>query len=59
MSEQTKWWQLFIYYNPLDPRTIVPRQFGIGITFNFAKPIPKIIALAFFVFIVLHLLSIV
>jgi uncharacterized membrane protein len=57
LSNQTRWWQLFIYYNPSDPRSIVPRRSGLGITLNFAKPIPKVIAIALFIFIILHSLS--
>ena len=58
LKNQTKWWQYLIYYDPNDERNIVPRRFGVGITFNFARPLPKIIAAAFILYIVLHKLLI-
>ena len=32
-------WHGLVYVNPADPRLVVPKRFGIGWTFNFAKPI--------------------
>jgi Predicted membrane protein len=54
-----KWWQLLIYYNPNDPRTIVPKRIGIGYTLNFARPISKAVMLGLLVAIILHLLSVI
>jgi uncharacterized membrane protein len=42
-NEPKNWkWGIF-YFNPDDPRSMVPKSVGIGWTFNFAHPISKIV----------------
>jgi uncharacterized membrane protein len=36
-------WRGVLYVNPGDPRLVVPKRWGIGWTFNFAKPIAWVI----------------
>ena len=51
-------WKWGIYYNPDDPRSIVPKQIkSLGWTFNFAKPgaiIFTIILIVWVVFIIAY-----
>jgi uncharacterized membrane protein len=54
LTEKKGWHFLFIYYNPQDPRTVVSKQSGAGITFNFAKPFPKLFILLIVVLYILH-----
>jgi uncharacterized membrane protein len=51
---QDSWKLLFIYYNPDDPRIFVPKRVGIGFTFNFARPFPKLLILGLVIFLILH-----
>jgi uncharacterized membrane protein len=37
------------YYNPDDPRVILPKRWGYGWTLNFARPASRLIILALFV----------
>ena len=39
-------WRGLLYVNPDDPRLVVPKRWGIGWTFNFAKPIAWLILVA-------------
>ena len=39
-------WRGIFYVNPADPRLLVPKRFGIGWTFNFARPISWLILTA-------------
>lgn len=39
-------WRGVLYVNPDDPRLVVPKRYGIGWTFNFAKPIAWVILTA-------------
>jgi len=39
-------WRGIFYVNPADPRLLVPKRFGIGWTFNFARPIAWLILTA-------------
>jgi len=57
-NEKDSWRFLFFYYNPLDARAIVPKRLGLGITLNFARPIPKILALIFLLVLILKIFSI-
>ncbi|MHB8854580.1 MAG: DUF5808 domain-containing protein [Ignavibacteriaceae bacterium] len=56
-NESDLWiWGIF-YYNPDDPRIIVPKKIkGLGWTFNFAKPISIIIVCVILVFIILSMI---
>lgn len=54
MDEDNYWINGMFYYNPQDGRTFVNTRVGIGITFNFAKPVGKL----FMPFIIFSLLSI-
>jgi uncharacterized membrane protein len=36
----------FFYYNPDDPALLVPKRYGIGMTFNFARPLSWVILAA-------------
>lgn len=48
-SEYWKWG--VIYYNPNDKRIFLPKRTGLGITFNFARPISIIITAALLILI--------
>jgi uncharacterized membrane protein len=54
----SSWLQYIIYYNPDDPRTLVPKRIGIGVTLNFARPVAKVFAVIIFFAIILSILSI-
>jgi|GEM_PF-2221040 uncharacterized membrane protein len=55
-EEPKAWWKYLIYYDPADPRTIVPKRIGIGVTLNFARPFAKVFAAALIILIIYHLL---
>lgn len=55
---KSSWWQYIIYYNPDDPRTIVPKRIGIGVTLNFARPVAKVFAVVIVFAIIFSLFNI-
>lgn len=38
MLQNPQNWKWFIYFNKKDPRLIVPKLSGLGLTFNFGNP---------------------
>ncbi|MGD0038247.1 MAG: DUF5808 domain-containing protein [Bacteroidota bacterium] len=53
-ENEPKNWKLgIIYFNPDDPRSMVPKSAGIGWTLNFARPIAKIVFSALLCFVIL------
>jgi len=57
-EDESKSWKLgFIYYNPKDNRVLLPKRTGLGITFNFAKPISIIITVGIIIAIVVSIIS--
>jgi uncharacterized membrane protein len=45
MQEQSNGWKGPFYYNPSDPRVMVPRRSGTGDTPNFAHPMAYVVVL--------------
>ena len=39
-------WRGLFYVNPSDPRLVVPKRWGIGWTFNFARPVAWVVLAA-------------
>ena len=37
-TPDARWYGGVIYYNPSDAAVLVPKRFGLGCTFNFARP---------------------
>lgn len=55
--DESKSWKFgFIYYNPLDKRICLPKRTGLGITFNFTRPVSIVLASAIIVFCVVYLI---
>jgi uncharacterized membrane protein len=46
MPTRNEGWRGLFYVNPSDPRVIVPKRWGIGWTFNFARPVAWVILTA-------------
>lgn len=50
LSDDDSYWKLGIFYwNPQDPSVVLPERFGIGWTFNFARPISWLVIGSFVV----------
>jgi len=43
----------FFYFNPRDPRFLVPRRTGIGLSPNFANPYSYLVILGIIIFAIL------
>lgn len=55
-KEQDSWVLGFIYYNPDDRRILIPKKTGLGITFNYAKPISILVTIAMLLLIILYII---
>lgn len=50
LSDDDSYWKLGIFYwNPQDPSVVLPERFGIGWTFNFARPVSWLVIGSFVV----------
>lgn len=50
-NDASHWKWGFIYYNPHEPKLVVPKRYGLGWTFNFAHKASWLFVVVLFVII--------